>query len=160
MLNFFGPFGITPDRIVATPGNHDVDRTYDPGTAGRYRDFCAAWRDCGCVVPWLDGVDKGDSVAPHVLLDASHRWAVCPINSSNWCHVPAILPEPLATVWSQLPQLAAGPDKDKEAKLRKHLDDLARYDMARISEEQLEQVRKMVEATPVPRHGPQLFASP
>ena len=129
---------------------------FDPGTPQRYKDFCTAWRDRGCVVPWLDGVDEADSAAPHVLVDAKSRWAIFPINSSNWCHAAAILPEPLATVWSTLPQLAAGSDKEMEADLRKQLDALARYDMARVSEQQLEQVRRLVEATRPPDHEHQL----
>lgn len=156
LLKYFAPFGITAERIVATPGNHDVDRTYDPGKEERYKDFCATWRDSGCVVPWLDGVDDAGPSAGHSLVAADGRWAIFPINSSNWCHAAAVLPEPLATVWSQLPQLAAGSDKEKEADLRKQLDALARYDMARVSEQQLEQVRRLVDVTPRPDHGRQL----
>lgn len=156
LLNFFGPFGITAERIVATPGNHDVDRDHAPGTAERYRDFCATWRARGCVVPWLDGVDDTGPAAPHSLVGAGNDWAIFPINSSNWCHAAAVLPEPLATVWSQLPHLAAGSDNEKEGKLRQQLDALARYDMARISEHQLEQVRRLVDRTPCPEHGRQL----
>lgn len=132
LLNYFGPFGITEERIVATPGNHDVDRAYDPGTAERYKDFCATWRDHGCVVPWIDGVDVAGPAARHSLVDVDGRWAIFPINSSNWCHAAAVLPEPLATVWSRLPQLAAGGNKEIETELQKQLDALARYDMARV----------------------------
>ncbi|MGE0281000.1 MAG: metallophosphoesterase [Rhizobiaceae bacterium] len=156
LLSFFGPLGITAERIVATPGNHDVDRAYDPGTAERYRDFCATWRARGCVVPWLDGVDDAGSTAPHSLVGAGRDWAIFPINSSNWCHTAAVLPEPLASVWAQLPHLASGSDTDKEGKLQQQLDALARYDMARISEHQLEQVRRLVDRTPRPEHGRQL----
>ncbi|MER8389488.1 hypothetical protein [Mesorhizobium sp. M0965] len=59
-------------------------------------------------------------------------------------------------MWSHLPQLAAGTDKEKEASLRKQLDALARYDMARVSEQQLEEVRRLVDAVPCPDHGRQL----
>lgn len=83
LLNHFAPFGITAERIVATPGNHDVDRAYDPGAAERYKDFCATWRDSGCVVPWIDGVDDAGSAAPHSLVDADGRWAIFPINSEQ-----------------------------------------------------------------------------
>jgi len=107
-------------------------------------------------VPWIDGVDEAGPPAPHSLVDAEGRWAIFPINSSNWCHAAAVLPEPLATVWSQLPQLAAGGNREIEANLQKQLDALARYDMARVSEPQLEQVRRLVEATPRPEHGRQL----
>ncbi|MBA8908012.1 metallophosphoesterase [Aminobacter ciceronei] len=156
LLSFFGPLGITAGRIVATPGNHDVDRAYDPGTAERYKDFCATWRARGCVVPWLDGVDDAGSTAPHSLIGTGNDWAIFPINSSNWCHAAAVLPEPLASVWAQLPHLASGSDTEKEGKLRHQLDALARYDMARISEHQLEQVRRLVDRTPRPEHGRQL----
>lgn len=156
LLNSFGPFGITAERIVATPGNHDVDRVHEPGTAERYRDFCATWRARGCVVPWLDGVDDTTSTTPHALVGVCNDWAIFPINSANWCHAAAVLPEPLATVWSQLPHLAAGSDTEKESKLRQQLDALARHDMARISEQQLEHIRRLVDRTPQPKQGRQL----
>lgn len=156
LLNFFGPFGITAERIVATPGNHDVDRAHEPGTAERYKDFCTNWRARGCVVPWLDGVDDVGPAASHSLVSADNGWAIFPINSSNWCHAAAVLPEPLATLWSQLPHLAAGSDKEREDQLRRQLDALAHYDMARISEHQLEQIRRLVDRTPRPEHGRQL----
>src|ERR1700761_2495985 len=36
ILDRLGPYGITPGRIVATPGNHDVPRDAPPSDPARY----------------------------------------------------------------------------------------------------------------------------
>jgi 3',5'-cyclic AMP phosphodiesterase CpdA len=154
LLHHFGPLGIGPQKIVAVPGNHDVDRNFPPSTAGRYKEFCEVWRDGGCVVPWLDGVEDA-SLGGHSLVADDASWAIFPINSSNWCHSMAELHEPLATLWSKLPELGSV-DPKVQAKLSSQLDALARYDVARVSEVQLDQLRKLVGATPKPEQGRQL----
>ena len=76
--------GIVAEKIVATPGNHDVPRGTDPGSAERYASFIAAWRDAGCVTPWLDGIDNEQSLADrHRLIGPGNTWAIFPINSAN-----------------------------------------------------------------------------
>jgi hypothetical protein len=159
LLEHFGPLGITPERIVATPGNHDVPRGTAPSTPERYASFTSVWAKAGCVVPWLDGVDTrliGGRDGPHRLLAPDQRWAVYPVNTSNWSHVTSILPEPLKDVWDRIPELLAGGDAAREQTLRSQLEALARYDMARVSADQLEALRAIVAATPKPADGRQL----
>jgi 3',5'-cyclic AMP phosphodiesterase CpdA len=160
ILRHFGPLGITPARIVAVPGNHDVPRGSAPGSAERYKAFMDTWRCGGCITPWLDGIDTNPpstgAAALHRLLSADNRLAVFPINSSNWSHVSAVLPEPLRDVWAEIPKLAAPGDAAREAALRSQLDALATYDMARVSPDQLEALRSIIGGTPPPPDGNQL----
>lgn len=157
LLRHFEPFGVTAGNIVAVPGNHDVPRASPPSSRLRYDAFTQVWRKAGCVTPWLDGVDSSaDDGGPHRLVSGDGLWAIFPTNTSNWSHVTQILPEPLASVWANLPALAAAGDTNAEAKLRQQLDGLARYDMARVSGRQLEILRGLVESTPQPAAGRQL----
>ncbi|MDN7427943.1 metallophosphoesterase [Burkholderia sp. AU45388] len=157
LLHHFEPLGITTANIVAIPGNHDVPRASEPSSAARYDAFIEVWRKAGCVTPWLDGVDASDGEGgPHRLVSNDGRWAVFPINTSNWSHATQILPEPLASVWAGLPSIAADGNGEMEAKLRLQLDALARYDMARVSGRQLEVLRKIIEETPLPSSGRQV----
>lgn len=157
ILRHFGPLGVTTANIVAVPGNHDVPRASLPSSIVRYEAFTDVWRKEGCVTPWLDGVDTSASDGgAHRLVSADGLWAVFPVNTSNWSHVTRTLPEPLASIWAGLPALAAEGDMSKEAQLRAQLDDLARYDMARVSGRQLEILRGLVESTPQPPAGRQL----
>ncbi len=159
LLGHFGSLGITPQRIVATPGNHDVPRGTKPSTPERYEPFTSVWSKAGCIVPWLDGVDTllmGGSNGPHCLLAPDHHWAIYPVNTSNWSHVTSILPEPLKDVWDRIPGLLAEGDAKREQTLRSQLEELARYDMARVSKRQLEALRTIVAATPPPANGSQL----
>ena len=157
LLRHFARLGVTPGNIVATPGNHDVPRGSAPGSADRYAAFNEVWRKAGCVVPWLDGVDgpSGGGV-PHQLVSRDRFWAIYPVNTSNWSHATMTLPEPLASAWSGLPALMAAGDAKKEETFRRQLDGLARYDMARVSGQQLEVLRAIIDATPQPTSGRQL----
>jgi hypothetical protein len=157
VLRYFGPLGVTTGNILAVPGNHDVPRASPPGSSVRYEAFTDVWRKAGCVTPWLDGVDVSTSDGgPHRLVSGDSLWAVFPINTSNWSHVTRTLPEPLASAWEDLPKFAANGDASKEAKLRAQLDELAHYDMARVSGAQLEILRGLVESTSQPAAGRQL----
>ncbi len=157
LLSHFGELGVKAKNIVAIPGNHDVPRESPPSSPERYEDFIQVWRKRGCVTPWLDGVDNNptDDGDPHRLVSEDQLWAVFPINTSNWSHAKQILPEPLASVWDKLPKLAAGDNEKQEAKIRQQLGDLARYDMARVSSEQLEILRELIKSTPEPSVGRQ-----
>ena len=85
ILMYLGPHGITPARVVAVPGNHDVPRGASAGSDARYRDFVSAWRDRGCITPWLDDIDPPrPDLSKHILLGPSNEWAVIAVNSSNW----------------------------------------------------------------------------
>ena len=157
LLKHFGPLGVRPSNIVAVPGNHDVPRTSPPSSPERYKEFTEVWRQAGCVTPWLDEVDGGSGESgAHRLVAEDRLWAVYPINSSNWSHATQTLPEPLANVWPHLPALAANGDDDLETKLREQLESLARFDMARVSSAQLENLRGIIEGTPQPAAGRQL----
>ncbi|WP_202308655.1 metallophosphoesterase [Mesorhizobium sp. L-8-10] len=154
LLENLAAVGATAANIVAVPGNHDVVRGSQPGSLERYADFVDAWRKAGCVTPWLDGVD--DSFldgGEHRLVAQDGSWAVFPINTSNWSQVNATLPEPLRSVWEKISETMAGGDAEKEARLRHQLNELARYDMARISSQQLEVVRGLIETSPRPVGG-------
>jgi 3',5'-cyclic AMP phosphodiesterase CpdA len=151
-------FDIEPERIVAVPGNHDVPIGSQPGTPERYEDFLSVWRAAGCVTPWIDGVDSGESAADwrkHVLLDEKNLWAVLAVNSCNWSHVESI-PAALAGVWDQLAPASAGGDPDRERTIAQALKELVRHDAAHISREQFERLREIIEALPQPTKGKQL----
>ena len=157
LIRHFGPLGAEPANIVAVPGNHDVPRTSQPSTKERYGAFNDVWRKTGCVTPWFDGVDSSISDGgAHRLVSKEGLWAIFPINTSNWSHATRILPEPLASAWTKLPLLAGGGDATVQAELQSQLDDLARYDMARVSGDQLEVLRELIESAPQPTAGHQV----
>ena len=150
LLETLGPVGIAPDRIVATPGNHDVPRGTPPGSAERYEAFIRAWREKGCVTPWLDGVDDKFAIRAetHRLLAQDRRWAIFPINSANWSHTTQTLKPPLDGIWARIGELLAPDDQERADQLKRQLDALIRFDMARVSEDQLEVLRHVVDGTP------------
>ncbi|MGY4172645.1 metallophosphoesterase [Bradyrhizobium sp. USDA 4529] len=159
ILDKLGPFGIVPHKIVATPGNHDVPHGALPSDPARYETFNKVWRDAGCVVPWLDGVDAVPPIAHpdrHRLVASDLSWAVFPINTSNWSHVSAVLPEPLKKVWDLIPETMAPGNPDEAAKIARQLGSLARFDMARVSDEQLDVLRRLMDDTAKPASGRQL----
>jgi 3',5'-cyclic AMP phosphodiesterase CpdA len=157
LLDHLGPVGVTAAQIVAVPGNHDVRRDSSPGGRDRYKNFTDVWNTAGCVVPWLDGVDTGRHMPDrHSLVATDKTWAVFAVNTSNWSHIVAELPEPLKRLWSGIPDAIAGGDAGLADKVSAQLQDLVRFDMARVSPEQLEVLREVVKATPRPDHGRQL----
>lgn len=134
--------GITEENLVATPGNHDIVAGTDPDSQARYKLFKNAWLDKSpVVVPFLDGIHKLNTLclSKHVLKDPGGAWAIFPINSANWSQI----------------NLS---DKDNQnvALLRKHitsasdpklaaaLESLCRYDVARVSPNQLNALKKLV----------------
>lgn len=158
LLKHFASVGIAPQNIVATPGNHDVPKGTEPGSEDRYKAFVNVWRAAGCVTPWLDGIDETRTMTPgiHRLVGPDARWAIYPINSANWSHVNSILPSPLKDIWDEVHILLAKHDADQAAALRKQFDDLAQFDMARVSEAQLEELRRIVGDTPSSAGGHQI----
>ncbi|MDX1158766.1 metallophosphoesterase [Sinorhizobium medicae] len=157
LIKHLADLGITPANIVAVPGNHDVVQDSAPGSSQRYEQFLQTWRSEGCVTPWLDGVDLApDDGGAHMLMADDLTWAIFPINTSNWSQVSSILPKPLSDVWETIPSLLA-PDNPEMAKtLRKQLNGLARYDMARVSPRQLEVLREQIEGVSKPAAGQQI----
>lgn len=157
LLDHLGPVGAVPGRIVAVPGNHDVPRDSVPGGLDRYKGFVDVWSAAGCVVPWLDGVDTGVFTPErHSLIATDKSWAVFPVNTSNWSHIVSELSEPLKSVWDRIPQAVAGSDPKLAAEISEQLQSMIRFDMARVSPEQLEVLREIVRATPGPEYGRQL----
>ncbi|HEX8105452.1 MAG TPA: metallophosphoesterase [Solirubrobacteraceae bacterium] len=77
---------VTPDRIIAVPGNHDVDRASDPGTPGKYELFLKHTREQDMRTPFCDGVDKLDDANAQPILDLEDC-LVAAVNSANWCGV-------------------------------------------------------------------------
>jgi 3',5'-cyclic AMP phosphodiesterase CpdA len=158
LLESLGAVGIGPERIVATPGNHDVPRGTSPSSVERYDAFIKAWRDMGCVTPWLDGVDDKTTIdgTRHRLLADDRRWAIFPINSANWSHTTQQLTPPLEGIWDRIGELLPPGDAQIAATLKRQLDSLIRFDMARVSEDQLEVFRRVVEETPPAVDGAQV----
>lgn len=151
-----GPHGIDPTRIVAVPGNHDMQQGVAPTSDARYADFIKVWRDEGCITPWLDGVDSETyDVKKHILFGPDNAWIVIAVNSCNWSHVDAI-PTELKKFWTSIPEKLAPRKKELQEKLRKELSKLARYDMARISPAQLDIIRRMLEDIKNPSSGGQI----
>lgn len=156
ILRHLEPFGVTGKKIVAVPGNHDVPRGVAPGSLERYKQFIESWRDAGCITPWIDGLDAArPDFTKHILLGPESEWAVIAVNSSNWSHVSA-LPATLASKWADIPRALAPADAALREILTKELDSLSRYDMARVSPDQLKAVRHMVQHLPQPTRGKQL----
>ncbi|WP_219210712.1 metallophosphoesterase [Variovorax boronicumulans] len=156
MLRHLEPFGITAKQIVAVPGNHDVPRGVAPSSQDRYEQFLAAWRDAGCITPWIDGIDAAKpDFRDHILLGPDNEWAVLAVNSSNWSHVSA-LPKNLLARWADIPKALAPTDAVLRKTLTDELDSLSRYDMARVSPAQLAAVRHMLAQLPPPTRGRQL----
>lgn len=157
ILENFANVGISPKKIVATPGNHDVKKWSAPGSAERYDAFCSVWKTNGCVVPWLDGIDSPSNfdITRHCLVGPDNKWIVYPLNTSNWSQVAAELPAELAGIWEQIPHQFSA-DHSRQQQLRAELENLRTYDMAHVSDSQLEAVRRIVGSTPLPATGPQL----
>ncbi|MCB4767104.1 metallophosphoesterase [Ancylobacter sp. Lp-2] len=157
ILSSFGRFGVSTKNIVAVPGNHDVVRGSKPSSRERYERFNKAWRETGCITPWLDGLDTSFALsAKHSLASSDGDWLIAPINSSNWSQIRLDLTDKsLAAVWDKLHEI---PELDAlgQAAVREGLDGLLHADMARVSEEQLEYVRKLIATSNVPTHGHQL----
>lgn len=147
LLKHFEKSGIDAGKIVATPGNHDIVSGTKPNTVERYRLFQSAWMTPGeaSIVPFLDGIhDIGKlDFDKHVLVGIDRKWAVFPINSSNWSQI----------------RLSATENKDVKTlqdflvtqtdpkPLMEALEQLTSYDMARISNNQLSAIKLLATAT-------------
>ncbi|OSI65606.1 hypothetical protein BSZ21_21050 [Bradyrhizobium canariense] len=68
----------------------------------------------------------------------------------------SILPKPLGDLWDAIPDTMAPGNPEGASRLRTQLQSLARYDMARISERQLEALRAIISDTAAPDRGRQL----
>jgi 3',5'-cyclic AMP phosphodiesterase CpdA len=140
------------DRVVAVPGNHDVQWRSEHGARERYAYFLKHCRAQGYVTPWLDGIDArvqphSRASSRHYLLDEEAGWLIVPMNSSNYCGTLQWIPGYDEAFWNRLPEQM----KQLDAKLNsedfsKKLDALRLHDVARVSEWQLRQLRDMLNA--------------
>lgn len=146
LLKHFNKLGIDAGKIVATPGNHDIVSRTLPSSPDRYSLFQAAWMGGDdSIVPFLDGIHEINEIDfdKHVLVGADRKWAVFPINSSNWSKI----------------RLSATKNKDVKTlqdflstqtdpqPLMEALEQLTSYDMARISDNQLSAIKQLATAT-------------
>lgn len=158
LVKHLGGLGIQAGNIVAVPGNHDVPKGTEPGSRERYAAFIDTWRNAGCITPWLDGIDPVGTTTPelHRLVSPDGDWAIYPINSANWSHVSAVLKPPLSDVWDEIHTRLFEADGEKAAAVRKQLDDLTQFDMARVSGAQMEEFARVVASTPPASGGHQM----
>lgn len=146
LLKHFKKLGIDAGKIVATPGNHDIVSGTEPSEPDRYSLFQAAWMaHDASIVPFLDGIHDIDKLnfSEHLLVGSDRKWAVFPINSSNWSQI----------------RLSATKNKDVKTlqdflatqtnpqPLTEALERLTSYDMARISDNQLSAIKQLATAT-------------
>lgn len=150
LLDELRQVGIEPKDIVVTPGNHDILSNTAPGSAARYENFASVWRDdsAPCTTPLLDGIEKNEQNAltpnelPHILSDEQNRWAILPINSSNWSQ---ILRAGMSTRFHQhIEQLRTSGKCD----LAEEIEGLQKIDAARVSPEQLNGLEQLLHNVP------------
>lgn len=146
LLRNFCRLGIDAEKIVATPGNHDIVAGTKPSSPERYELFRSAWmQGDSSIVPFLDGIHQIDKLdfSKHALIGPARRWAIFPINSSNWSQL-RLDAEQNDDVKALQEFLTKQPNQ-------KHLEEalarLTSYDMARISEHQLSAIQTLATAT-------------
>jgi 3',5'-cyclic AMP phosphodiesterase CpdA len=101
---FLGRLGaamVDADRVLLTPGNHDVKWSTAPGTTDRYAALLELRNSTGYRTAYLDGIDiDGDGTpitddkAP-LLEGTDGSFVVVGLNSSNHCGVDAAVEEDL-----------------------------------------------------------------
>ncbi|MBB4124465.1 metallophosphoesterase [Martelella radicis] len=142
LLEVFKDRGITKKNIVATPGNHDVDRNLLAGNPARFKEFIEVWRNGESVTPWLDVTDNAESSLAHRFENEGKTFEIYPINSSQWSQTKLKAP---ASIFSMLPELTKSltgvePDLVKKAYdevILPKVEELLSADIARISPDQL-----------------------
>jgi hypothetical protein len=146
LLKHFNKLGIDAGKIVATPGNHDVVSGTLPSSPDRYSLFQAAWMAGeDSIVPFLDGIHDLDKLDfnKHVLVGPDRKWAVFPINSSNWSQIrlSATQNDDVKTLQDFLST------QNDSASLTKALERLTSFDLARISQNQLSAIKRLASDT-------------
>lgn len=133
---------VAPERVVVVPGNHDVDKTHQPGKRERYAEFLDATRERGFATPLLDGIDfEADGTLteeagkyPHLV--RGEDFVIVPINSSHFCW----MVEPASS--SLLEGLASVPEQVVDGATQ----ELRTYDMPRVSNAQMLALRRLLKA--------------
>ncbi len=137
-----------PNRIVITPGNHDVKWETLSSSPERYELFLNYIRSRGYLTPLLDGIDlrEGNSKVNyknHILSLDSGKVQIIPINSSNYCGVMFPLTHFTEHEWRSIPSLTRHKDHDL---LSKELKNLRLFDIPRISHSQLATLSDTIKA--------------
>lgn len=78
---------VPAERVIAVPGNHDVDWSAAPSTPGKFASYLSATREQALRTPYCDGVDdvegaNPEAAQPILLLDDV---LIVAVNSANWC---------------------------------------------------------------------------
>lgn len=120
---------VEPEDILVVPGNHDVPWEPEPGDPDRYKEFLTVTRAKEMATPMLDGIDFPTAATEAHHLVAREDFILIPFNSSHFSWGkeeldPAVLDEIL----------------NGTEDLKKAVDVLRRHDVARVSNEQVEQV--------------------
>lgn len=142
LLRVFKGCGITNRNIVATPGNHDVDRKLPVGDADRFKEFLEVWRKGESITPWLDAIDENESDLPHRFENEGGTFEIYPINSSQWSQTnlnpPASISSMLTELTDSLPGVESTAVKEAYEKvILPKVTELLSADIARISPDQL-----------------------
>jgi 3',5'-cyclic AMP phosphodiesterase CpdA len=150
----FGDLLPEASKIVALPGNHDV-QWFASTAAERYRSFNDYCVKAGFVTPPLEGLTLPEDMRgwnssdQHALVNEEEHWAIVPINSAEFSGVRSVL---LDDKKRELPD-ESGLDAI-EAILRsdalhsaifKQLRKSREYDMARVSKKQITAFDRTVE---------------
>jgi 3',5'-cyclic AMP phosphodiesterase CpdA len=139
-----------PERIVVTPGNHDVAWRKPIGDPAHYREFLEHARTPGYTTPLLDGIDFNDdgqitSTLKHYLLDVGAGLVIVPINSSHYCGALEPLGPTLSDdQWKEALAKLGGLDASMAERVEEQVVSLRAQDVARISEPQFKALTAMV----------------
>jgi 3',5'-cyclic AMP phosphodiesterase CpdA len=114
---------ISKKHIIIVPGNHDIDRTFDPDTRDRYQYFYESWKECS--IPYLDGINHDNSI---LYKDEENKLLIIPINTANWSQSQIVLDDSIQNFI----------DTISDYEIKKKLLSSFRYDPARISDKQFQ----------------------
>jgi 3',5'-cyclic AMP phosphodiesterase CpdA len=140
LIEALGPVKPSNDRILVLPGNHDIVSGLSPGDAKRYEKFLKYIRAEGYVTPWLSGIDrmpasKAEARRHIVQLDDVQ---IIPIDTAGYSQVRLDVGISDSS-WKKLEDALVGNPEEM-----RNLQRLRIADAARVSEDQLEAVRRIV----------------
>lgn len=149
LLKHLAICGVRGDNIVATPGNHDVNRELPVNDKERFKEFMKTWRDNEAITPWIDGEKNGHG-SKHRFEGPEKLFEIYPLNSSHWAQTTLT---PSKGVSDLLPSLQKrfetkiDPAEFEQAYnelILPQMRRLASADIARVSPEQLDFVRNLI----------------
>lgn len=129
--------------VIAVPGNHDVEWGTEASSAERYQNFKQFVRDdLKATTPYLDGVDsiqKGrvrmTGAKKAYFVNKEHAFAVVPLNTSNYCGSNLLIEGVTRPDIELFLEEAKGLPKGEA--IVKSLERLTRFDIARVSPDQI-----------------------